>query len=648
MLRQGLRGIWRSHLKLPVGRVRRIPSIVQDVNMLLSQEPYALLLPTVKSPLIYSLPFCTANMSVESESESFPGKKYFTCADRISNEVEYLQRLSEFSINVPAKFNFARDVFDEWASIQSAACAVWIVEEDGSDKKYSYGALKKDSEIFANVLLDLKVGRGDVVFVVLPRVYEWWVVSMACLRIGAILSTGSLQLTEKDVQYRAEKADIKCIIANNDFACKMGKAVDSVDTRIVVCAPESNEHKNWEKYSDLLRKNNDQCIEKVCDSASNEIAMLFFTSGTTGNPKMVSHTHASYPLGHKITGAFWLDLGPGDIHWNLSDTGWAKSLWSFFYGPFNQGATVFALNTDRFDPQSTLKILSKYPITTLCAAPTHYRVFVQETLEDVDFRSLRRCVAAGEPLNPNVIDIWKLHSSLTIADGFGQTETVLLAGTFPGIDAKPGSMGKASPGFDLQIVKDCGTLADGYMEEGTLAIKVDDGPSFSSPVGLFRGYFKDDQKTRDSFVNIVSEGKPQKYYLTGDRVYKDKDDYFWYVSRADDIIISAGYRIGPFEVESALITHPSVLESAVIGAADQMRGSVVKAFIVLTEAYRSKGKDDKGKKLIEELQEHVRKQTSPYKYPRIIEFVDSLPKTSSGKIRRVELRERGKKTETMQ
>jgi acyl-coenzyme A synthetase/AMP-(fatty) acid ligase len=358
-------------------------------------------------------------------------------------------------------------------------------------------------------------------------------------------------------------------------------------------------------------------------------AIIYFTSGTTGGPKMVLHTQASYPLAHVITGKYWLDLRPDDLHWNLSDTGWAKAAYSNLFGPWHMGAAVFIQHsTGRFDPQETLHLLEQYGITTFYAPPTAYRMMVLERLPQYDLSKLRHCVGAGEPLNPEVIEAWKAGTGLTIYDGYGQTETVILVANYPCLEVKPGSMGKPLPGFDVAIID-----ADSGQElppgqEGALAVRVKP----KRPVGLFREYWKNPEATRESFCG--------DWYITGDRGWWDDGGYFWFVGRADDVIISAGYRIGPFEVESALIEHDAVVESAVVASPDEMRGTVVKAFVVLAPGYQA------SQALAAELQEHVKRLTAPYKYPREIEFVNELPKTISGKIRRVELRQREVVTKT--
>lgn len=373
----------------------------------------------------------------------------------------------------------------------------------------------------------------------------------------------------------------------------------------------------WTSFEDARDAASDQF--EAAKTAITDEALCYFTSGTTGYPKMTVHCHG-YGLGSRTTGEHWLDLGTDDLHWNISDTGWAKAAWSSYFGPWNMGAALFTHHTGGFDPNATLAMFGKYPITTMCGAPTIYRLLVLQDLASFSFPKLRHCVGAGEPLNPEIIDVWKRATGITIKDGYGQTESTILCGNFPGIDVRPGSMGKAAPGIDLAIIDNDGNPL-GPDEEGDIAVRVNP----ERPVGLFREYKGDPEKTAACFRG--------DWYITGDRGTQDSDGYFWFVSRADDVILSSGYRIGPFEVESALIEHPAVAESAVVSSPDETRGEVVKAFVVLAPGF------DASDALASDLQQHVKSVTAPYKYPRRIEFMEELPKTVSGKIRRIELRE---------
>lgn len=536
---------------------------------------------------------------------------------QVHNMTDYDKTYAEFKLEVPEYFNFAGDVLDKWAE-DPDKLAIWWVDDSGNEVKKTFLEICNDSRKVCNMLAAQGVKRGDVVVVILPRLIEWWVLNIACIRMGVVVSPGTTQLTAKDLKYRFEASDAVCIITDNSIAPKVDEVVGecpTVKTRIIIGEPREG----WLNYADLFEKAPGEFTTAKTRSEDN--AILYFTSGTTGYPKMTVHTHVSFPLGHKITGIFWLDLRPGDLHWNLSDTGWAKAAWSSLFGPWNTGAVIFIHHSNKFDTKKTLEMLGKYPITTLCGAPTNYRMLVLEDLKAYRFPTLRHCVGAGEPLNPEVIDTWKEATGLTIRDGYGQTETVLLAGSFPCIEPRFGSMGKPSPGFQIEVIDYEGNILPAN-QEGDIAIKVKP----EKPVGLFKEYWKNSEKTDDVYRG--------DWYITGDRAYKDEDGYLWFVGRADDVILAAGYRIGPFEVESALLEHEAVAESAVVSSPDELRGEVVKAFVVLRAGYLA------SESLVKELQDYVKETTAPYKYPRKIEFVESLPKTVSGKIRRIELRNR--------
>ncbi|MGR3220166.1 MAG: AMP-binding protein [Candidatus Anammoxibacter sp.] len=525
--------------------------------------------------------------------------------------------------DVPEYFNFARDVLDKFAKNPDKQALMWI-DDDGNEVKKTYAQLCRDSRKVCNILSEQGIQRGDVVIVILPRVIEWWVINIACLRMGVIISPGTVQLTSKDVLYRLKTAGAACIITDNSVATRINKEIkgySGLKCKIVIGDDPVDERNGWVNYNKLFTTASGE-FETVM-TRSDENAIFYFTSGTTDYPKLVVHTHASYPIGHKITGELWLGLSDSDLHWNVSDTGWAKAAWSSFFGPWNMGSTIFVHHSTSkgFNSKRMLKILVKYPITTLCAAPTVYRMRVLEDLDDYNFQSLRDCVAAGEPLNPEVIEKWRKATGIVIRDGYGQTETVLLVGNFPSTKPRYGSMGKPAPNFNIRIIDEHGNVLP-TDKEGDIAICVK--PDY--PIGLFKEYWNDPAATSASFRG--------DWYITGDRAYRDKDGYLWFVGRADDVILSAGYRIGPFEVESALLEHDAVAESAVVAGPDELRGKIVKAFVVLKPGFEPTDS------LVKELQEHTRKVTAPYKYPRKIEFVENLPKTISGKIRRVELRER--------
>ncbi|MFW5854854.1 MAG: AMP-binding protein [Thermodesulfobacteriota bacterium] len=531
------------------------------------------------------------------------------------NMTDYEKTYREFQYDVPEFFNFAGDVIDQWAEKPDKLAMLWV-DDAGTEIKKTFSDLSRASRRLANVLVQNGVKQNDVVLLVLPRNIEWWEAVTACIRMGALVAPGTTQLTSKDLEYRANRAEATCIITNHEIAAKFDEVADrcpTVRTKIVIAEPR----KNWIYYTEAVEKASDRF--DTVKTRSDDNCLVYFTSGTVGFPKMALHTHSSYPIGHQTTGKFWLDLKPDDLHWNISDTGWAKAAWSSYFGPWSCGAALFVHHTDRFDPIRTLELLSQYPVTVMCGAPTIYRMLVLQDLSGFKFPELRHCVGAGEPLNPEIIEVWKKATGCTIRDGYGQTETVLLCGSFPCIEPRFGSMGKPSPGVDLQVVDDAGKILPSNTE-GDIAVRVRPEP----PVGLFKEYWKEPDRTASSFRG--------DWYLTGDRAYVDDDGYFWFVGRSDDVILTSGYRIGPFEVESALIEHPAVAESAVVSSPDKTRGEVVKAFVIVAPGFAP------GEDLVKELQDHVKKVTAPYKYPRKIEFVDALPKTVSGKIRRVELR----------
>jgi acyl-coenzyme A synthetase/AMP-(fatty) acid ligase len=534
----------------------------------------------------------------------------------LARMTDYNSTYQNFKWEVPEKFNWTRDVFDVWAEDPEKLAMIWVDDND-NEKRYTYAELSRLSKRLANVLQSRGVQRGDRVFVLLPRLVEWWVSKLACLRMGAVFVPGTAQLTAKDLQYRFETAQGVAVLSDVVNAPKLEQIKENCPT-LKTMIFVGGERDGWLSYETEMATASDEF--ETADTASDENAIMFFTSGTTGMPKITVHTHASYPMGHRVTGAYWLDIQPDDLHWNMSDTGWAKASWSSFFGPWNQGAALFVHHSPRFDAKKTLELLSKYPITTYCGAPTNYRVLVLEDLSQYKFTTLRHCVAAGEPLNPEVIEVWRKATGVTIRDGYGQTESCVLVANFPGQPVKEGSMGKPAPGFYVSIIDNDGNEVEPGVE-GDIAVRVKP----ERPVGLFKEYFGEPERTAGCFKG--------DWYITGDRGIKDEDGYLWFVGRADDVIISSGYRIGPFEVESALIEHEAVAESAVVASPDELRGEIVKAFVVLAPGFSPSDE------LVKELQDFVKNNTAPYKYPREIEFVESLPKTVSGKIRRIELRE---------
>jgi acyl-coenzyme A synthetase/AMP-(fatty) acid ligase len=530
------------------------------------------------------------------------------------NMTDYEHERQRFEWSPPARFNFARDVIDKWAEQPDLRALFWI-DDHGHEVQMTYAQMAERSRRLCNVLAAAGVKRGDTAIILLPRLVAWWEVLTACLRMGVVASPGTTQLAPKDLAYRIEASRATVLITDARNAAKFDDLpAPTVKARLLV----GGAHEGWLDYERSVAAAAPEFT--AADTAADDDALCYFTSGTTGYPKMAIQPQ-SYGLAHRITGHYWLDLRPDDLHWNMSDTGWAKAAWSSYFGPWTCGAALFVHHTDTFEPKRMLDVLAKYPITTFCGAPTIYRMLVLEDLTAWKFPHLRHCVGAGEPLNPEVIETWQHATGLVIRDGYGQTESVLLCASFPCLEPRFGSMGKPSPGIDLAVIDDDGQPLPA-MREGDVAVRVKP----RRPPGLFTEYRGDAERTQRAFRG--------DWYLTGDRAYVDADGYFWFVGRADDVILSAGYRIGPFEVESALLEHPAVAESAVVSSPDDMRGEVVKAFVVLAPGF------DGDAALVKALQEHVKNVTAPYKYPRKIEFVDTLPKTVSGKIRRIELRER--------
>lgn len=465
------------------------------------------------------------------------------------------------------------------------------------------------------------VRKGDKVLVMLPNIPKWWEVMLALMRVGGIPIPSTTLLTAKDIEYRFSSTQIDAVITTDENAGKVEDAINAFLSSGTGKAPSLviiGERQGWHNY--IKERDTARAFEGE-RASSDEPAMIYFTSGTTGPPKIVLHTQASYPFAHMITGRFWLDLRPGDLHWNISDTGWAKAAWSSLFGPWHMGATIFSFyKRGKFDPSITIETMERYPITTFCGPPTAYRMMVKEMPDSrFAFQKLRHFVAAGEPLNKEIIQTWKERTGMYVYDGYGQTETVNVLANFRCLSVKPGSMGVPVPGFVVDVIDEYGHVVSPGIE-GEIAIKV----SPERPLGLFKEYLGNPEATRRTLKG--------EWYITGDRAYKDAEGYFWFVGRADDIILTSGYRIGPFEVESVLIGHPSVRESAVVACPDEIRGEIVKAFVVLTKGYQP------SEALVGELQEFVKKHTAPYKYPRKIEFIDELPKTISGKIKRKELK----------
>jgi acetyl-CoA synthetase/medium-chain acyl-CoA synthetase len=537
-------------------------------------------------------------------------------ATTVGTTYEGLRASVEAMLTVPERFNFVADTFERWRSDRLAI--LWL-DDAGGERRYSWNDLSADVDRVANVLRAHGVRKGERVFIQVGRVPEWWQTMLACLKIGAIAMPGTVMLTARDVAYRIGLSEPVAVVTESAYASRFDEVREKAPSvRAYLAIGDARE-----RWVDLRAEREHAPSSAAAEpTLASDPALLYFTSGTTGYPKMVLHTQASYGIGHTVTAKYWIGLQPEDLHWNISDTGWAKAAWSSLFGPLIAGAAQVIHNpSGTFNAKRTLDILSEREVTTMCGAPTIFRSLVLEDLSRWSFPRLRSCVAAGEPLNPEVIATWKEHTGLEIRDGYGQTETCCLVGNYPGLMIKPGSMGKPSPGYEISVIgDDAKPLPAG--KEGDIGVRI----TPRRPVGLFKEYWK------DAAANAAS--LRGEYYITGDRALSDEDGYVWFVGRADDVILSAGYRIGPFEVESALLEHPAVAESAVVSSPDAIRGEVVKAFVVLKPGRAASDE------LKSELQEHCKRVTAPYKYPRKIEFIPSLPKTVSGKIRRVELRDK--------
>jgi acyl-coenzyme A synthetase/AMP-(fatty) acid ligase len=515
----------------------------------------------------------------------------------------------------PEYFNFSTDVFDHWAALRPQGVALWCVDAvSGQERRLTFRELSCLSVKAAQVFRSQGLRPGDRVLLMLPRIWEWWAAMLGLIRLGAVPIPATHQLMPRDLAYRLETALVSAVLTSPEGTSKFPE-FDGI--RLTTGpAPEG-----WLDFNAAL-----ECVPAnltVARTRSSDPGIIYFTSATTGDPKMVLHTQASYGLAHRVTGQLWLDCQPADVHWNLSDPGWAKAAWSSFFGPWHMGACVFAVDTHgKFDPAQVLDILAHFPITTWCAPPTALRLSVRQNLSKWRFSTLRHCVTAGEPLNPEVSRLWRAATGLELYEAYGQTETCALIGNFRphNVAVRPGSMGKVTPGFNVALVDDdLNVVAAGC--EGEIAVRT----SPVRPLGLFKEYWMNPKETARRFRG--------GWYLTGDRAVRDVDGYFWFVGRSDDVIKSSGYRIGPFEVESVLLEHPAVLEAAVVGEPDAVRGQIVKAFVVLRPG--SRGSDE----LKRELQQHFKQTAAPYKYPRAIEFVAALPKTASGKTRHRSLRE---------
>lgn len=544
--------------------------------------------------------------------EKFLSRTVFT------SQEDYIRN---FRIRVPADFNFAYDVVDAYAAEEPDKKALLWTDDRGGEIQFTFADMKRETDRTASYFQSLGIGRGDMVMLILKRRYEFWFSILALHKLGAVAIPATHLLTRKDVVYRCNMAGIKAIVAAGEpvITGHIAAAMpESPTTKLLISVgPEVPEgfldfHEGIRHAAPFVRPQH--------VNTNDDIMLMYFTSGTTGEPKMVAHDF-TYPLGHISTGCFWHNLHEGSLHLTIADTGWAKAAWGKLYGQWLAGANIFVYDHEKFTPADILRKIGQYRIISLCAPPTIYRFLIREDLSKYDLSSLEYCTTAGEALNGAVYDTFKRLTGVRLMEGFGQTETTLTLATFPWMEPKPGSMGVPNPQYDIDLLTPDGRSAEDG-EQGQIVIRTDRG----KPLGLFKEYYLNDGMMHEVWHDGV--------YYTGDVAWRDEDGYFWFVGRADDVIKSSGYRIGPFEVESALMTHPAVVECAITGVPDEIRGQVVKATIILGDKYRPRA----GEELIRELQDHVKQITAPYKYPRIIEFVDELPKTISGKIRRKAIR----------
>lgn len=537
------------------------------------------------------------------------------------DSLEDFQR--NFKIKVPEHFNFAYDVVDWWAEEKPDKPALLWTNEAGEERQFTFREMKEYSDRTASFFQSLGIGRGDMVMLILKRRYQFWFSILALHKLGAVAIPATHLLMPKDIVYRCNAAKIKAIVAVGDEVVteNIEKALPECPTvcRVISTGPIVPE--GWVDFNKGIAEA-PEFRRPALKNRNEDLSLLYFTSGTTGEPKMVAHDFL-YPLGHIITGKYWHNLDENSLHLTLADTGWGKAVWGKLYGQWFSGANVFVYDFDKFNPKELLNMFQKYHITSFCAPPTVYRFLILEDVRSYDLSALRYCTTAGEAMNPSVFEKWEELTGLSIHEAFGQTETTLTIGTFPWMTPKPGSMGIPSPGYHIDLLNDAGESCK-PGEQGQIVIYTEP----DRPLGLFREYLYDSELTKAAHRNGV--------YYTGDMATRDEDGYFWFVGRADDVIKSSGYRIGPFEVENALMSHEAVVECAITGVPDPIRGQLVKATIVLSEAYKEKAGDE----LVKELQNYVKHQTAPYKYPRVIEFVDELPKTISGKIRRVDIRKK--------
>lgn len=540
---------------------------------------------------------------------------------------DYEDFYKNYKLNVPENFNFAYDCMDVLAEKSPDKLAMRWTNVAGDKRDFTFAEMKYYSDKTANYLKSLGIKKGDAVMLILKRHYEYWWTILALHKLGAITIPASNLLTPKDIIYRCNMADIKCIVctADGDISHRVQEAAPECPSLKLLITTNAPENSHWLDFHKGVDAASSEFIRPTGEEATknSDIMLIYFTSGTTGMPKMVAHDYL-YALAHITTAAFWHRVDPDGIHLTVSDTGWGKAAWGKLYGQWLAETCIMVYDFDKFIPCDLLQIMQDYKITTFCAPPTISRFLVKEDMSKYDLSSLKECTNAGEPLNPEIMDKFREFTGITLREGYGQTETTLTLATYPGMKVCPGSMGRPTPGYEITLLDENGQqVPDGDV--GEIVIRADRD---NKPVGMFLGYYRDEELTNSAWHD--------GYYHTGDTAWRDEHGYYWFVGRTDDVIKSSGYRIGPFEVESALLEHPAVLECAITGMPHPIRGQIVKATVVLSKGYSPSDE------LIKELQEHVKHTTAPYKYPRVIEFVEELPKTISGKIRRVQIREEDK------
>ena len=543
-----------------------------------------------------------------------------------TNFSSYQDFAENYQVLVPENFNFAYDVVDEIALKSPEKIAMVWCNDLGEERVFTFADMKKYSDKAANLFQSAGIQKGDPVMLILKRRFEFWFCILALHKIGAITIPATHLLSPKDIVYRNNAADIKMIVCVSEPEV-IGhiEASEEKSPSLKRKALINEDREGWLNFNTGMESSSDVFVRPVGDQATHneDIMLLYFTSGTTGMPKMVNHNFI-YPLGHILTAKYWQNVQDNGLHFTVADTGWAKSAWGKLYGQWLSGSAVMTYDFDKFVPKNLMEVIEKYKVTTFCAPPTIYRFLIKEDLSKFDLGALKYCVVAGEPLNPEVYKQFYDATGIRLMEGYGQTELTVSLATYSWMEPKPGSMGKPSPGYCIDLIDDEGNSCE-VGEEGQIVIYTKHG----APVGIFNGYYRDEALTNRVWHDDI--------YYTGDMAWRDEDGYYWFVGRADDVIKSSGYRIGPFEVESALMEHPAVMECAITAVPDPDRGQVVKATIILTKNYSASDE------LAKELQEHVKRVTAPYKYPRIVEFVTELPKTISGKIRRVQIREEDKK-----